>query len=533
MIGKRNMQKIIKKSSFIWLCIGIVWDVWYYIVRGKLMLDSDISSEIILADILNKEHSVTGLTTSWGYSAEIRALNIQWFLRIGLLFFPNNWHMARTVGMTLALLTMAFGMWLVFYAIERSEWGIWAAALTVFPGGSWYFWQTIYGGFYMIYIMIPLFSFALTMLALRETHLWKRIMFAGLTVLIALCSGLNGIKPIMLFYAPLIIAAFILTLMKLHTSDFEGGLFKDNRVRFLLLALIYSAASLAGYMINSTVLSKKYWFKDWSDIQISYKGIIELTKYYLWSFGYAEYKVLMSPTGIASVCGVIFGMVVFLSGFMLFLKIKYMEEKDQFLVVLSLTCIAFCCFVFAYADRGDIQYFQPMVPYGYILVVMWIFSEPFRQNTSSFIAINLAMLLLVITSGGTVHNEMNGPFHKFRAHPTLEPVVDYLVEQGYTKGVGLFWTANLVTELSNGKIEMWTLNDPLQEYKKSLQLSSHWENDPDGRYFYIFDYGKGEGYLQEWYDKETEVGMTYIENHPYPTKLREIYSDDDFVVYGN
>ena len=527
------MQKIIKKSSFIWLCIGIVWDVWYYIVRGKLMLDSDISSEIILADILNKEHSVTGLTTSWGYSAEIRALNIQWFLRIGLLFFPNNWHMARTVGMTLALLTMAFAMWLVFYSINRPEWGVWAAAFTVMPGGSWYFWQTIYGGFYMIYIIVPLLSFALIMLAIRDIKRVRGRAYILIGALLGLTVGMNGIKPIMLFYAPLMVTSVSLMLIRAHTGELCAKLSEDRRFLFLVVSIIDSAAAFIGYMVNVKVLSKIYYFKDWSDIEINYKGIIELMKYYLWSFGYSERKPLMSPVGLASLCGVCFGIIVYLFAIRLVLCFRRLEETESFLIALALISILFSCFVFAYADRGDIQYFQPMVPYGYIIVVVGVFAVCDKIKNGSLIFVNMAIIVLVVASAGTVHNETDDPLHKYRAHKALVPVVGYLVEQGYTQGVGLFWTANLVEELSDGKIEMWTLNDPSQEYKKSLQRTSHWENDPEGKYFYILDYDKGDDYLQEWYDSETEVGMTYIENHSYPAELKPIFSNDSYVVYGN
>ena len=510
-----------------WVLAGIMWDVWYYIARGRQMLDSDMSSEMILSSILNDEHPVMGLTSSWRYGEELRFINIHWFLRIGLMIFPDNWHLARTVGTSLSLLVMAFSMWLVFYAIGRPSWGAWATAFTVFPGGSWYFWQTIYGGYYMVYITVPLLTFSLIVLTLRNLNSWKNRIYGLCSVLLGLCMGLNGIKAIMLFYAPLILATVLIVVMKLH-------FFGTSNISFLALSVLDSAAAGAGYLINSKLLSQKYFYADWSEIQINYKSILEIARCYLWSFGYAENKPFMSMSGIAVICGVFFGGIVFLSGSRLLMRIKDLKEKEQLLVILSITCIVFCCFVFSYSEKGDIQYFQPIVPYGYILVVIEIFTEKFSKNVwDGLLAANIAMLLLAVTSAGTIHNEADGPLHNYRARPTLQPVVDYLVEQGYTQGVALFWTANLITELSNGRIDMWTLNDPLQEYKISHQRSFHLENDPEGRWFYIFDYGRGPGYLQEWYDKETEVGMTYIENHPYPTKLREIYSDDDFVVYGN
>ena len=521
-------MKILKKiMPWCWASAGIVWDVWYYIARGRQMLDSDMASEMILSDILNNEHSVLGLTTSWGYDEELRFINIHWFLRIGLAIFPNDWHMARIVGTTLSLLVMAFAMWLVFYAIGHPVWGAWAVALTVFPGGSWYFWQTIYGGYYMIYITVPLLTFALIVLTLRDINSLRNRIYGLCGILLGLCMGLNGVKGIMLFYAPLMLAAVLIAAMKLQSSV-------AGRVSFLVLSTLVSAAAGVGYLINSKILSERYFFVDWSDMEIRYRDFLGIARSYLWSFGYAENKTLMSMTGLAAVCGIIFGGIVFLSGGRLILKIRQLEDKEQLLVVLSVTCILFCCFVFSYTEKGGVQYFQPVVPYGYILVVIGIFTGKLSKNEPGvLIAVNMTMLLLVVASAGTVHNEADDPLHTYRARPTLQPVVDNLLEQGYTQGVALFWTANLVTELSDGKIDMWTLDYPGQEYKISQQRSFHLERDPGGRYFYIFDYGKEPGYLQEWYDKETEAGMTYIKDHPYPDELREIYRDDVFVVYGN
>ena len=66
------MKRVSKAVPFIWLAGGIIWDVWYYIVRGKMMLDSDASANMVLADVLNSEHSLTGLSRNWLYSAELR-----------------------------------------------------------------------------------------------------------------------------------------------------------------------------------------------------------------------------------------------------------------------------------------------------------------------------------------------------------------------------------------------------------------------------------------------------------------------------
>ena len=136
--------------------------------------------------------------------------------------------------------------------------------------------------------------------------------------------GLNGIKAIMLFYAPLILATVLIVVMKLH-------FFGTSNISFLALSVLDSAAAGAGYLINSKLLSQKYFYADWSEIQINYKSILEIARCYLWSFGYAENKPFMSMSGISVICGVFFGGIVFLSGSRLLMRIKDLKEKEQLL----------------------------------------------------------------------------------------------------------------------------------------------------------------------------------------------------------
>ena len=50
---------------WIWTIGGWLWAMWYQIVRGKEMLDADMAAEMILADLLNKEHSIFCLSKNW------------------------------------------------------------------------------------------------------------------------------------------------------------------------------------------------------------------------------------------------------------------------------------------------------------------------------------------------------------------------------------------------------------------------------------------------------------------------------------
>ena len=86
---------------WLWIAAGYLFDLWYQLVPGRWIVDSDLASEMILSDLLNQEGSI--ISHNWYYSTELSVLQMQWFYRLGLLVFPNDWHLARTLGMALAL----------------------------------------------------------------------------------------------------------------------------------------------------------------------------------------------------------------------------------------------------------------------------------------------------------------------------------------------------------------------------------------------------------------------------------------------
>ena len=121
-----SLKKIGALLPWLWLAAGYVLDMWFQLVPGKWIVDSDLASEMMLTKILNQEGSI--LSHSWYYSTELRVVNMQWFYRLGLLLFPDDWHLARTFGMAIALLVFIaaalllareIGLGSLWYALSR------------------------------------------------------------------------------------------------------------------------------------------------------------------------------------------------------------------------------------------------------------------------------------------------------------------------------------------------------------------------------------------------------------------------------
>lgn len=96
------MKKETKKQLLIGaaLVLELLFLLLYLNGRIDRLLDSDMSSEMILGQLLARENAV--LTPHWYYSTELRVLNTQ---IIYAFFFKlmNNWHLVRMAA------TVCFG----------------------------------------------------------------------------------------------------------------------------------------------------------------------------------------------------------------------------------------------------------------------------------------------------------------------------------------------------------------------------------------------------------------------------------------
>lgn len=134
---------------WLWIAAGYLLDLWYQLVPGRWIVDSDLASEMILSNLLNQEGSI--ISTNWYYSTELSVLQMQWFYRLGLLVFPNDWHLARTLGMALALALYGAVIYFLARSAGLGKLSPWVTGVLIWPFGWRYLVYAIYGGYYLVY----------------------------------------------------------------------------------------------------------------------------------------------------------------------------------------------------------------------------------------------------------------------------------------------------------------------------------------------------------------------------------------------
>ena len=242
---------------WLWLVFAYFWEMVYQIIHGREVLDADLAAEMVLADLLNKEHSI--LSKEWIYSTELRVFESQWFYRLGLLIFPNNWHAARVFATMIMLAILAALVIITARMLGFKKLAPWAAAILMCPFGRFWLVYSTYGTYYLIYTGFSLMTVIAIAGICRKEKLFlpANIGFFVLGAFAGFASGLNGVKQTMFFFAPLMIATTLLLL----AAFFERGeqikkekdIFSVCRKELSIFAVsaVFTLFNLAGFFLNS------------------------------------------------------------------------------------------------------------------------------------------------------------------------------------------------------------------------------------------------------------------------------------------
>lgn len=467
---------------WLWIAAGYLLDLWYQLMPGRWIVDSDLASEMILADLLNREGSI--ISTNWYYSTELSVLQMQWFYRLGLLLFPHDWHLARTFGMAIALALYGAVLYFLARSAGLGKLSPWVTGVLIWPFGWRYLVYAIYGGYYLLYAFfyIPVLGLLLRSQTAEKGRLARLWIIASL---LSLAGGINGVKQLMVFHAPLLLAAAVVLALALHDcgkTDWRSALGACRApLRLFTGSVLTAVFCAAGYLGGNSILSKLYDFKSYnfivwnrSDDWFSLDSII---MDFFHEFGYRNGAGLFHFSGIATGVGLLLGAVVFLCMVRLLLRLRSLNTTDQLLTVLLLSMILVCGVCYTYFQEYY-QYFWLMnVPFAILVVAVELKTEHFRLpgvRQGAAVALACAFTLCAVNN---VRQEIEKPT---LAHKGLDTVANWLADNGYTEGYATFWNCNAMIEMTSGKLDVWTLmslnDDVVPDW---LQKKDHLTTDPE------------------------------------------------------
>ena len=513
------LHKVWQALPWLWMAAAYLFDLWYQLVPGKWIVDSDLASEMILSDLLNKEGTI--ISHNWFYSTELKVVNLQWFYRLGLLIFPNDWHLARTFGMAITLALFAAAMLFFVKCAGLGRTGLWMVGTLLWPFGQHYLVYAIYGGYYLVYTFFYMLVLALVLRSLNADKKHCALQWV-LACVITAVAGMNGVKQLMVFHAPLCLAAAILLVLALHScgkSDWKAALGACRKeVRLLAASLVTAVAAAAGYFVSNAVLSRMYDFKSYNFIvwnrDEDWFTLDRILMDFFHEFGYENGSGVFHFGGIAAAVGLLLGCWMFFCIVRLLLRLDKLERNDKLLVLLLVAMLAVCGVAYTYFHEYYLYFWLMNMPVAIAVMAVEIKTEDFHiLGARQLLGVGLAACF-TLCAVSTVRQEQE---HPYLAHKGLNTAAEWLVDNGYTQGYSTFWNGNAMTELTSGKLEVWTLQSlDRDDVPNWLQPKSHLTTDPEHPFLLI--------------DTETDGPAENAKLIQYGD-CTEVYNDGRYVVY--
>ncbi len=480
-------------------------DVLFMWRKGRSIIDSDASSEMVLSSLLNREGRF--VTTSWFYSTELRIVNNQPVYQLALRVFPGDWHKARVLAAAVLLLVLIACIFVFCAAIGHLRSGCYIACAVICPICPYYASHISFKSHYIPYLCVSLITLSACVSAVKSKNAARKCLAAGAAFILAAASCLNGLRMLMVCYVPLFAAAAVLVYLRRE----------DERCRklFYISALLLAAGG-AGYVVNAKFLSRLFSFANYSVSTLkgfTVQGFLITVQNLITLYGgwreTADIR-FMSICGLAYYWGLVLFLAVFCAMFCFLRRFRELSFEDAVLTAFS--AMLFLCLLLTLSQidptEGAKPYWIPFVPFSFFFPVLYLE----RKERFRWAAVFTASFLLC-----ALYTAKFPYVRQFPAGERLAGAVEWLEANGYRKGAATFWNSNVVTELSDGAIEMWTVQSaPLPELDiyEWLQECSH-RTLPEGEFFLLI--GRD--------DKNSEA----FDEEGWEQYMR--YEDDKFRIY--
>lgn len=487
----------------------------FILSTGISLLNSDASSEMVMALQLNHEKAFLA-SKNWFYSTEFRVIhNPQIIFRIALSIFPNNWHWARLLSVAMFLLILAGSIIWLMCAIGHKKYAFWAAVAIIAPFGRCYGWNVIFNSYYVPHITISIISLALMCEIIKSSGKPRSIKkYICIILLFALgfMSGLDGVRQLMICYVPLFAVGFILMCIK---EKFLAKTFPAKTVFFTGFALCIISG--IGYLINLAYISKHYYFKSYTDTmwhQFDLSEYIACISGFISLFGWQEDVPIFSLAGIVNVLSLLLVCIIFFTTMYLIIKVKLLKENE--ILAVMFFCMVFLIDLLFYAgtQQNNKSYWVTILPFSFVplFILLSKISAPPQHKTALLFGYGL---FLFLSSYATTRNPYFDPISVPNDFD-IQNAAEWLSNTDYTQGIASFWNSNIITELTDGQIEMWTVGFSANDITPASWLQSvEHETLPDGNVFILLTF-------EEYNSLKSHSAIK-----PYI-----VYADDKFIIYG-
>ena len=529
-------ERIAKAAPYLVLAANLCLLMFLNIFCHDNWLDSDMAAEMMFSKLLAEEGRFFA-APDWYYSTEFRLLYTHWIM--GPLFrFLQDWHVIRAVTNLLSygLVLCSYYYFMKPFKVKRGLVAL-SSAILLLPFSETMMTHMVMGNTYMFHVVIVFFFFGLYLRLAGAAGGWRgktervrgrRLAWLLGYLALAVVCGVSGVRYLLALQCPLVITSFLFLLKSAEFQEFRRGLLRGsfkaqlkslrgcNSVKYVGYSLLGAAGSVAGYGVNVLYVSRQYVFQtyDATNFIPVYQGVLwerlqNAIGSLLMFFGYIPERGVLSLRGVVTMAAFVMLAVFGYCGVK-----AYRGNGGQRILVSLFLLVSFGLNLFVFVFTTS-----TMVPRYYITI--WIFALPalcfyLEKEELYFDRLAVGVLLsacLLLATGKTVMSYMTVDKNEAR-----RPVAEYLLQNGYTFGYATYWNANIITELTDGVVEIANVGDgrDLEYFKWSSPMK-----------YYQNGYHKGEVFLLLTLEEAAECADAKA--------LRQgeiLYRDDAYIVYG-
>lgn len=421
----------------------------YLIVGYGSYLDSDMASELVLARQLVSERTL--FSGQWYYSTEVRLLNTQLIFAPLMAVFGGSWRLVRTVGCMLLLAIMAVCCLYAALAMgARRPYALAFAGLSLCVSSPLYAQNVVVGAYYIPHAVL---AFLMLGLYSRWLHGHRRREATAL-LLLAFVMGLSSIRYLLSSLLPMAGAS-------LWVLVFPGEREEEQRtgaqIREAMLGLGIGAAGAVGYGAGKKLLPMYF------HIDMSYYASVGYASFSLNDLGMQLQSVIygllhamgfedsMPLFGVQGIRNALVLLELLAAGLLVWRMLRRDREKTRrtgtltlvFAFVLSL--MSFVLLRSVYFDR----YWLPVMMMGAPVMALCLSTE--KNGVLRVLAMLLFAGTVLLGSISTMFYAMRNPQIERDGRTTIAQTAQ---EYRLSKGYATFWNANVLTEVSNGKVDV-------------------------------------------------------------------------------
>lgn len=525
------------------LCWG--WLIWLTYYTAGHILDADASNVLVLSNFLSQNNAI--VSTGWRYYTEIHVFNMPLVYSFYFHFF-KSWHLVRFFGtVTLqAILVLSYG-WLCRQAKISRNTFFYSATVLLLPASVTYARIVLLHGYYAFHISLGFLLIGLIM-KLAGNQPKKALSFGLMIAIFALLSVLTGMNGMRMLYISLAPALLITAYLYLRSASFhqisisaqmkpkerfkalEQSLRKTAQGRGLLFAIVGVICNGLGIVINLFVLRKFFGFSTYYSLQTiapAPGALNEQINDLLNLFGYRNGAKVFSLEGICSLLAVLG--LLFAVGFSVWYLLRKSDNEPyskRLSTTIFLSALILETLVFLITGNYFIHYYTPVYVFVVLLIAFLLEEFPNRAIRLPRICASVMIAGFLLSGVVTTNFLVNQPdgyatryeglsYSNIDQVKQIKPAAAYLSEHGYTFGYAYYWDSSIVTELTDGKVEVCAIVEPPKiTYSFANTKKALWETS----------YHQGKTFLLLTKDD------TSWQEYPILAGGTEIYADDYYRI---